>query len=65
MKLDINELEAKLIERYGKEGWNKKLNNFYQKYYDKNYERARKTLILRFTRFLDKASPSTYTPPEK
>lgn len=58
MKLDIDKLEAKLIERYGKEKWEKKLYDFYQKFHSKNYEHARRTLILGLSKFIAESSPS-------
>lgn len=58
MKLDIDKLEAKLIERYGKEKWEKKLDDFYQKFHSKNYEHARRTLILGLSKFIAEARPS-------
>ena len=46
MELDIDELEKQLIERYGKELWEKKLNNFYSRYHNKSFKNARETYIL-------------------
>ena len=62
MKLDIDKLEAKLIERYGKEKWEKKLTDFYQKFHSKNYEHARRTLILGLSKFIAESSPSAIIP---
>ena len=65
MKLDIDELEKKLIERYGKEKWEEKLNNFYSKYHNKSFKNARETYILGLSKFIAEATPSKITPPEK
>lgn len=58
MKLDIDELEAKLIERYGKELWEKKLNDFYQRSHSKDFNHARRTLILGLSKTIAESSPS-------
>ena len=66
MKLDIDELEKKLIERYGKEGWEKRLNNYYERnkeHFSKKY--ARENYILGLSKFIAEATPSKVTPPEK
>ena len=59
MKLDIDELEKKLIERYGKEGWEKRLNNYYERnkeHFSKEY--AKRNYILGASKYLAKATPS-------
>ena len=58
MELDIDELEKKLIERYGKELWEKKLNNFYSRYHNKSFKNARETYILGLSKYLAEAKPS-------
>ena len=65
MKLDIDKLEAKLIERYGKEKWEKKLTDFYQEFHSKNYEHARRTLILGLSKFIAESSPSVTSPQKR
>ena len=65
MKLDIDKLETKLIERYGKEKWEKKLDDFYQKFHSKNYEYARRTLILGLSKFIAESSPSDISPQKR
>ena len=59
MKLNIDELEKKLIERYGKEKWEEKLNNFYSRYHNKSFKSARETYILGLNKYLAEAKPST------
>ncbi len=59
MELDIDELEKQLIERYGKELWEKKLNNFYSRYHNKSFKNARETYILGLSKYLAEAKPST------
>lgn len=60
MDAEIELKEKKLIERYGKESWEKRLNNFYKRCHKgATYEYARKTLILGLSKFISEATPST------
>ena len=66
MKLDIDELEKKLIERYGKEEVERRINNYYERnkeHFSKKY--ARKNYILGASKYLAEATPSKIMPPEK
>ena len=66
MKLDIDELEKKLIERYGKEEVERRIDNYYERnkeHFSKEY--ARKNYILGLSKFIAEAKPSKVTPPEK
>ena len=66
MELDIDELEKKLIERYGKDEVERRINNFYERnkeHFSKKW--ARETYILGLSKFLAEATPSKVTPPEK
>ena len=65
MELNIDKLESKLIKRYGKEKWEKKLADFYQKFHSKNYEHARRTLILGLSKFIAESSPSAIIPQKR
>ena len=59
MKLDIDELEKRLIERYGKEGWEKRLNDFYKKCHKgATYEYAKRTLIAGLSKTIAESTPS-------
>ena len=58
MKLDIDKKEKQLIERYGKELWEKKINDFIKKYPNNTYESARKTLILALSKIASESTPS-------
>ena len=65
MKLDIDKLEARLIERFGKDELERQINNFYErnsKAMSKEY--ARRTYILGTSKFLAEAKPSKVYPPE-
>ena len=66
MKLDIDELEKKLIERYGNEEVERRINNFYERnkeHFSKKY--ARENYILGASKFIAEAKPSKITPPKK
>ena len=66
MELDIDELEKKLIERYGKEEVELRINNYYERnkeHFSKKY--ARGTYILGLSKYLAEATPSKIMPPEK
>ena len=65
MKLDIDKLESKLIERYGKEKWEKKLADFYQRSHSKDFNHARRTLILGLSKFIAESSPSAISPQKR
>ena len=58
MKLDLDKKEKQLIARYGKELWDKKINDFLKKYPNNTFESARKTLILALSKIVSESKPS-------
>ena len=59
MKVDIKREEEKLIQKYGKDELERRINNFYERNKKAmSREGARRTLILGLSKYLAEAKPS-------